>query len=164
MLSPRTRPNEEFTLLNLSRSMKMTAGLTVLSVLARATTRLQAGRGNSSRLGRPVRLQCTASCSRRSWARLTSETSRNRPTQRSVRPSEFGTLAASSSNQRQLLSAWRRRKSRLYSDAGAFLRRHQHDAETLLVGRVHVLQELIDLGRKLARASAPGRSRSPDRP
>src|SRR4029078_9048183 len=43
--------------------------------------------------------------------RFTSETSRNRPTQRSVRPSEFGTLAASSSNQRQLLSECRRRKS-----------------------------------------------------
>ena len=38
----------------------------------------------------------------------------------------------------------------LDADAGAFLRRHQGDAETLFVSRMDVLEEIIDLRRQLA--------------
>ena len=66
----------------------------------RAWRRSPGGRGTARGWAGPVRLSWTASCSRRSCARLVSVTSRSRPTQRTARRSAVGTLAASSSNQR----------------------------------------------------------------
>ena len=68
-LSPTTRPNAVLTVLNLSMSMNSSAGRTSGSSVARLAAIASRSR-NSSRLGRPVRLSCTASCSSRSCARL----------------------------------------------------------------------------------------------
>ena len=74
-LSPTIRPNEALTDLNLSMSMNSSAGRTSGSSVARLAAIARRSR-NSSRLGRPERLSCTASCIRRSCARLASVTSR----------------------------------------------------------------------------------------
>ena len=81
MVSPAEMPSPSLTCLKRSMSMTKTVGRTFSSVLAIemiASSRFM----NSSRLGRPVRLSCTASCSSRSSAFFCSVTSTSVPTQR----------------------------------------------------------------------------------
>ena len=69
MESPTAMPTESLTCLKRSRSITITVGRSAASVLAKPSTASSRSR-NNSRLGRPVRLSCTASCSSRSSAVL----------------------------------------------------------------------------------------------
>ena len=73
-------PTESLTCLKRSRSITITVGLIAGSALAKASTLSRRSR-NNSRLGRPVRLSCTASCRSRSSAFLNSVTSVSVPDQ-----------------------------------------------------------------------------------
>ncbi len=68
-------------------SITITVGLTLSSALAIEMT-VSSRLMNSSRLGSPVRLSCTASCSSRSSAFFCSVTSTSVPTQRMISPSD----------------------------------------------------------------------------
>ena len=85
--SPTAMPTESLICLKRSRSITITVGLIAGSALAKASTPSRRSR-NSSRLGSPVRLSCTASCRSRSSAFLNSVTSVSVPTSRTTSPSE----------------------------------------------------------------------------
>ncbi len=97
--SPTAMPTESLTCLKRSMSITSTEGRSCASERAKAKAASMRSR-NSSRLGRPVRLSCTASCSRRSSAFLNSVTSVSVPTRRTTSPSEPTTGRALSVNQR----------------------------------------------------------------
>ncbi|MGY2932602.1 hypothetical protein ACVWZ6_002204 [Bradyrhizobium sp. GM6.1] len=97
MESPTAMPTESLTCLKRSRSITISVGRSVGMVLAKCATAPSRSM-NSLRLGRPVRLSCTESCSRRSSALRSSVTSVRVPTTRETSPSEPTTGRAFSAN------------------------------------------------------------------
>ena len=98
--SPTAMPTESLTCLKRSRSITMIDGADIASRPGQSRSAASSRSMNSSRLGRPVRLSCTASCSSRSSAVLNSVTSVSVPTSRTTSPSEPTTGRAFSANQR----------------------------------------------------------------
>src|SRR6476646_357575 len=141
MLSPTASPKLLLTFLKRSMSMNITVGRFICPSRARVIAPCRRSR-NSSRLGKLVRLSCTASCISRSCERLRLVTSRISPTQRKSRILSLG--AALVPQIAAVLS--------LHAELGlqlaalVFLQRPQHQAEALAVGGMHVLEEAVDGG------------------
>src|SRR3982074_2222166 len=107
---PRRVPTESLACLKRSRSITIKVGRRFGMVLAKLATAPRRSM-NNLRFGKPVRLSCTESCSRRSSAFLVSVTSVSVPTTRETSPSEPTTGRAFSANHMKWPSGVRNRKS-----------------------------------------------------
>src|SRR6266566_3173392 len=108
--SPTAMPTESLTCLKRSTSITITVGRRSELLLARPSTASRRS-AKSCRFGKPVRLSCTASWSRRSSAILVSLTSVKVPTSRITSPSEPTTGRAFMVNHSECPSGVRKRKS-----------------------------------------------------